>query len=117
MISIKIFGQDLITAVVKKMQHQIHKMRESIYLEGMIGVPEGTFLISQGEDDDWGCREERWRIFTLEAIIGIDERGDGNMFVLAGDWESEFVFSDVEGMDDLRQRMFDTFNEKYGEVQ
>ena len=62
-------------------------------------------LIYFGPSEECCCPEELWRVGSLEALMHLEENGNGHIIIDAGDWELEREVT-TTGIEDLRQQAF-----------
>ena len=62
-------------------------------------------LIHSGPSEECGCPEELWRVGSLEALMHLEENGNGHIIIDAGDWELERDVT-TTGIEDLRRQAF-----------
>ena len=62
-------------------------------------------MLARVPSEECGCPEELWRIDGILLLLHLEEDGDSDAFIFAGDWDAETTIK-AHDLDDLRAKSF-----------
>lgn len=65
--------------------------------------------IAKRNSNECGCPEHDIMLLHLSATVHMEPDGKGEAFVYFGDWDEEWHFADVKGIEDLKQKTWERF--------
>lgn len=65
--------------------------------------------VAERINEDCGCPEHDISMQHITATVHVEPDGTGEAFVDFGDWEEEWHFDSVKGIEDLKQKAWDRF--------